>query len=124
MEIGSKIYYCKLTGDIIVNTGERKGHVNTTTKTDDFQIFSGLSSRNPEAVGLIQLEYGQYAQDFYECNGYRVNLDTLELEFSYPDPSQPKPQEPVYQMPLSEEVANLKQSIAELSMIIATGGMI
>ena len=69
---------------------------------------------------MIQLEYGQYAQDFATCNGYRVNPDTLELEFSYPDPSQPEPQEPVYQKPLSEEITDLKQAIAELTMLIAT----
>jgi len=123
MRVGRRIYY-DAVGNVLVDTGERQGNVRETTLEEDFQVFVALSERNPETVGVVQLEYGQYTQDFAACNGYRVNPATLELEFSYPDPSQPEPQEPVYQKPLSEEVADLKQSIAELSMIIATGGLV
>lgn len=122
-QIGRRIYYEKLTGNIILDTGEREGYVVECTVEQDFQIYKALSDseRNLETVGIIQLEYGQYAQDFMECNGYRINPDTSEIEFSYPDPNQSLPQEPVYRKPLSEEVADLKQSIAELTIIL--GGM-
>ena len=120
MKIGRKIYYCKVTGDVIVDTGERAGNVRETTTEEDFQAYKALSERNPETVGMIQLEYGQYSQDFMECNGYRVNPETQQIEFSYPDPNDLEPQEPIYQKPLSEEIADLKQAIAELTMLIAT----
>jgi len=42
---------------------------------------------------VLEPEYGQYAQDFAESNGYRVNPETKKLEFSYPDSEQP-PEEP------------------------------
>jgi hypothetical protein len=120
MQIGRRLYFDKTTGNILVDTGERTGSVYETTQEEDFQAYKILYERNPETVGAVQLEYGQYTQDFAACDSYRINPETLAVEFSYPDPSQPKPQEPVYQRPLSEEVANLKQAIAELTMLIAT----
>ena len=120
MQIGAKIYYDKVTGEIILHIGKKSGDVKETTREEDFQSYIALSERVPDTVGCIQLEYGQYTQDFAECNGYKVNIETGQLEFSYPDPNNIEPQEPVYQKPLSEEVADLKQAIAELSMLIAT----
>ncbi len=121
MQVGRKIYFDKLTGAVIVDTGEMIGNVRETTQEEDFQTYKALAERVPETVGVIQLEYGQYRQDFAECNGYRVNIDTLALEFSYPDPNLPPDEQVIkYQKPLSEEVADLKQAIAELSMMMVT----
>lgn len=125
MEIGRKIYYDLATGGAIVDTGERSGFVRETTWEEDFAAYQLLAERVPETVGCLQLEYRQYSRDFAECNSYRVNLDTLELEFSYPDPNETEPTEPVYRKPLSAEVDELKasdienkQAIAELTMMI------
>ncbi|MNP01469.1 hypothetical protein D3C76_932850 [compost metagenome] len=125
MHIGRKIYYDVLTGNVIVDTGERTGHVRETTLEEDFTTYTALAERVPETVGCLQLAYSQYAQDFAECNSYRVNPDTLELEFSYPDPNDPEA-EPIYRKPLSTEVDELKQAdienkqaIADLTMTMA-----
>ena len=107
MEIGRRIYYILETGNVLVNIGERRGLVIPTTIEQDISNYKALSERNRETFDFIELEYGQYAQDFAESNGYRVNPETKELEFSYPDPNE-EPQEPVYQKPLSEEVEKLK----------------
>ncbi|MBE2934946.1 hypothetical protein HPJ99_06820 [Anoxybacillus flavithermus] len=108
--IGRKIYYDKLTGNVLLDTGERVGFVLPTTIDQDFESYEELKQRVRETVGVIQLEYGQYAEDFAQCNGYRVNPETLELEFSYPDPNATEPQEPVYQKPLTEQVKELEKS--------------
>lgn len=108
MKIGNKIYFDTLSGDVIMVIGERKGYVIETTLEDDITTFKTLSERNRETFDYIQLEYGQYAQDFMECNGYRVNPETKQLEFSYPDPNTTEPQEPVYQKPLSEKLIDLE----------------
>lgn len=126
MKIGRKIYYEIPTGNIIVDTGERQGFVRETTTGQDIQTYKELSERNRDTFDVIELEYGQYAQDFAECNGYRVNTETEESEFSYPDPNAPE-DEPVYQKPLSEQINELEektdQAIMELTMILAMGGM-
>lgn len=122
--IGRKIYYDKVTGNIIVDTGEMIGHVQETTIDQDFETYQALKERVRDTVGVIQLEFGQYAEDFAQCNGYRVNPETLELEFSYPDPNQPEAPQ-VFRKPLMEEVEETKQAIAELTLLLAQmqGGM-
>lgn len=118
MQIGRRIYFDKATGNVIVDTGERGGHVIETTVEHDFEVYTVLAERVRETVGVLELEYGQYAQDFESCNGYRVNPETIELEFSYPDPNDPEAP-PVYQAPLSEQIGELKQAVAELTMLVA-----
>lgn len=117
VNIGRKIYYEISTGNVLVDTGERSGNVRETTVDEDFVSYAALTARVRETVDYIQLQYGQYAQDFAECNGYRVNPDTKTLEFSYPDPNQPE-EPPVYRAPLSEEVARLKTENVELMLAL------
>ncbi|MCI1778094.1 MAG: hypothetical protein LKI04_29175 [Paenibacillus lautus] len=125
--VGSRIYFDKITGEVLVQTGHRRvlDDYVVPSVEDDFRVFIKLSERNPETVGVLELEYGQYDQDFAESNGYRVNPDTQELEFSYPNPNDPEAP-PVFQKPLTQEIEELKQAdienkqaIAELTMMIA-----
>lgn len=111
MQVGRRIYYEKSTGNVIIDTGERSGNVRETTVEEDFTSYVALTERVRDSVDYIQLEYGQFAQDFTECNGYRVNPETRTMEFSYPDPSAPV-EPPVYQRPLTEECAELREQLA------------
>ncbi|AEV17652.1 hypothetical protein GTCCBUS3UF5_3260 [Geobacillus thermoleovorans CCB_US3_UF5] len=122
-KVGRKIYYDKATGNVLVDTGEMMGAVIETTVDQDFETYQALKERVRDTVGVIQLEYGQYAADIAQCNGYRVNPETLELEFSYPDPNEPEAPQ-VFRKPLSEEVEETKQAIAELTLLLTQmGGM-
>ena len=126
VQIGRKIYYDLTTGNVILDTGEFQGYVVPTTVEQDIQAYKSLSERNRETFDTIELEYGQYAQDFAESNGCRVNPETKELEFSYPDPNEEEPQEPVYQKPLSEQIKEQEQAIGELTTLVSMisgGGM-
>ncbi|GIO13042.1 hypothetical protein J19TS2_25970 [Cohnella xylanilytica] len=127
MEIGRKIYYDKSTGNTIIEIGERSGDVVETTQEGDFAAYVALQERVPGTVGVLQLEYGQFAQDFAECSGYRVDVsgDEPTLQFSYPEGNE-EPEEPVFQTPLSEQVKTLKttvedqqQTIDDLTLAIA-----
>jgi hypothetical protein len=123
-KIGRRLYFEVATGNILVDTGEKIGYVRQTTVEEDIASYKVLSERNRNTFDYIELPYGAYAEDFMECNGYRVNPETKQLEFSYPDPNEPEPQEPVYRKPLSEELEETKQAIAELTLLIAQmGGM-
>jgi hypothetical protein len=117
MQIGRRIYYEKSTGNVILDTEERSGNVRETTVDEDFENYVVLAQRVRETVGYIELEYGQYAEDFAVCNGYRVNPETLEIEFSYPDPNDPEPT-PVYRRPLTEEVEFLQKQNAAMQEAI------
>lgn len=124
-KIGRRIYFDIATGNIILDKGEMQGSIIVTTIEQDITSFAALSERNRTTFDVIELPFGAYAQDFMECNGYRVNPTTKELEFSYPDPNEPQP-EPVYQTPLSEQVKNLKtqlETAQEAIDFLLMGGM-
>ncbi|MNW61817.1 hypothetical protein D3C74_399050 [compost metagenome] len=119
MQIGRRIYYEKSTGNVILDTGERSGSIVDTSPDGDILQYRELSDRVLETFDYVQLDYGQFSQDFIECTGFKVDINTRELEFSYPNESDPVPQEPVYQKPLTVEVEELKQAIADLTMTMA-----
>ena len=129
MNIGRRIYYELATGNVILDTGERSGYVVPTTIDQDFENYAVLSLWNRESVGVLELEYGQFAADFASCNGFRVDVsgETPRLVFSYPDPQNPEAP-PVYQKPLSEQIAELREenltafeAIAELYEMMLGG---
>lgn len=108
MQIGRKIYYDNRTGEVLADTGQRSGSVRETTQEEDFATYLRLAERAPESVGMIQLEYDQYKQDFDEGVLERIDPDTKELFFNYAGPIDPEaPQEP--RKPLSVEVEELRQ---------------
>lgn len=115
MNIGARIYFDKITGDVIENTGDRTGGVVETTREQDFEAYTSLSKRVPETVGMIQLEYGAYAEDYAQGGLItRVDLETLKPLFTYPDPEPEVPQEP--RKPLTTEVDELNTTIGTLLM--------
>lgn len=120
MEIGRRIYYDVVTGEKLVDTGERSGDVFVTTVEHDIKVYKSLSERNRESFDYTELDYGQYAEDFASCNGYRVVPETKQLEFSYPDPNKPEPQQPVYERPLTEQVKSLEADLGNLLLESAT----
>lgn len=124
MNIGRRIYFDKSAGNVIVDTGERSGAVIETTVEQDFQTYTALVERVPETVDWIQLEYGQYAQDFAACKGFRVDVsgDEPMLVFSNPDPNEPAAPL-VYRRPLSEEMADLKAQNAAIILALVTNDL-
>jgi hypothetical protein len=133
LKVGKRLYYDKTTGEIIFEVSERTYFEDVTIPTieQDILTFKILSERNRNTFDVLELPYGAYAQDFAECNGYRVNPQTLELEFSYPDPNATEPQDPVYVKPLTEQIEELRQenittllALTEVyEMIIGGGGV-
>lgn len=118
MEIGMVIFYDIKTGLIILNTGEYKDSVIKKSIEQQIETYKELSERNHDTFDYIELEYGQYRQDFEECGGnYRVNPETKTLEFSYPDPNEPVVEQP-YQPPLSEKVTQLEEAQAETNAML------
>ena len=118
MQIGRKVYYEKATGNIVFITSEMQGDVIETTTEQDFESYQILNERVPSSVGCIKLEYGEYSQDFHQCNGLNVNLETGLLEFSYPDSNNETPIEPVYKPPLSYEVTTLKSQLEAVQAVL------
>jgi uncharacterized protein (DUF697 family) len=64
MDIGRKIYYELNTGNVILLTESRSGSVIETTIEQDFQNYLALHSYQQSAVGIIQLNYGDFEANF------------------------------------------------------------
>lgn len=83
MQIGKKIYFDLLTGDVITDIGERQGAVIETTVEQDIMTYKALSERNRNTFDYIDLPYGAFQEQFALCQGYRVNPTTKDIEFDY-----------------------------------------
>ena len=104
--LGKRIYYLKVDGRVILDTGEAEGWVNPTTTEDDWRIYTELGKYNKSEVDFIELKWGEFKTEFAECTSYRVNVDTKQLEFDY-TPVPPSPEVPVAPS-LHERVDNLE----------------
>jgi hypothetical protein len=97
--IRAKIYYLRESGEVILHIPENHSQWATpTTRKHDETIYSPLQAYNPQDVDVLELTEGQYASDFISATNFRVNTDTLELEFNYP----------IYHPSLTETVNLLK----------------
>lgn len=106
-QIGTKIYYCLLSGNIIKIIGDMQGYVKETTFDEDIEIYTELKERDKDTIGLLQFSYGEYPILSKGSTGVMVNLETKELIFSYEE----LPQEP--QEPTEIEIIQEKISILE-----------
>ena len=106
-QIGTKIYYCTITGNVIKIIGDMMGYVKETTFDEDIEIYTELKERDIESIGLLQFEYGEYPKLSQNASGVMVDLETKELIFSYEE----LPQEP--QEPTEIEILANKISILE-----------
>lgn len=82
-QIGTKIYYCLLTGNVIKIIGDMQGYVKETTFDEDYEIYSELKEREKSSIGLLTFNYGEYPKLSKGSTGVMVNLETKELIFSY-----------------------------------------
>lgn len=125
MELGRKIFFDCATGNVIKTISEMSGDFFETTIEEDIATFTVLSERNRDTFDVIELPYGAHSQDFDECNGFRVNPETKELEFSYPNPNNPEAPQ-VFVKPLTEQIKELeeKQSLMQTALddLILGGG--
>ena len=106
-QIGTKIYYCLVTGNVIKIIGDMMGYVKETTFDEDIEIYSELKERDIRNIGLLQFEYGEYPKLSKGSTGVMVDLETKELIFSYEE----LPQEPIE--PTEIEIIQHKLSILE-----------
>lgn len=81
--IGRKIFFEKSSGKVILDTGERSGDVIETTLEQDMSFYKALTGRVPSTVGCIQLDYGQYADEFATAHGYHVDVVNRTIVFDF-----------------------------------------
>lgn len=104
MQIGSKIYYLKSNGNILVNTGECQGDVRETSVDEDFKMYTALQGLAQSSVGVIRLDYGQLTDKFMSCTGSYVDItknpidaNAIVFDFSVSNAAMPHLKREVYQ---------------------------
>lgn len=106
-QIGTKIYYCLLTGNVIKIVGDCQGYVRETTFDEDYEIYSELKEREKSSIGLLTFEYGEYPKLSQNSTGVMVNLEAKELIFSYEELPTP-PKEPTEIEIIQEKISILE----------------
>ena len=119
MKIGRRIFFDNRNGDILLDTGERSGDVTPMSAEMEINTYRKLTNRNRDTFDYIELEYGQYREDFLHATSYRVNPKTKELVFSYDKIEEEEEEtEPIYQEPLTEKVERLeKESLITMAAL-------
>ena len=106
-QIGTKIYYCLLTGNVIKIIGDMMGYVKATSFDEDIEIYTELKERDKDTIGLLQFSYGEYPILSKGSTGVMVNLETKELIFSYEELPQ-EPIEPTWEEEIENEISILE----------------
>ena len=114
--LGKRIYFLKVDGRVVLDTGEAEGWVNPTTTEQDWEIYSELSKYNKSEVDFIELQFGELRTEFAECTSYKVNVDTKTLEFDYTP--KPEPPDVPHTPTVHERLDALEQVNAEQDMLI------
>ena len=113
IQIGTKIYYCLLTGNVIKIIGDMQGYVKETTFDEDIEIYTELKERDINTIGLLQFEYGEYPKISQNASGVIVDLETKELIFSYEELPQ-EPSEPTWEEQMETKISILEAENADL----------
>lgn len=114
-EIGRRIFFVKSSGIVVLDTGEKSGTESMVPPTveDDYNLYSELTKYNRESLDHVDLEYGQYKNEFGKLLNFTVNPETHELDFAEPTENTV--------VPMEERLANIESSIIELATLMAGG---
>lgn len=112
-QIGTKIYYCNITGNVIKIIGDMMGYVKETTFDEDYEIYSELKEREKSSIGLLTFNYGEYPKLSKGSTGVMVDLETKELIFSY-EKLPTSQQEPTEIEMIQEKISQLEKEMNRL----------
>ncbi|PAE21956.1 hypothetical protein [Robertmurraya siralis] len=97
-----KIYYDKVTGEVLFD--QAYNYVPVLNFDNDYANLTSLKQRTKESIALLVLRDGEYAQSFQEGTLIKVDPETQELTFEYPNPE--NPEEPIIpNKPFEEQLA-------------------
>ena len=118
-QIGTKVYYCLLTGNVIKIIGDMQGYVKETSFDEDIEIYTELKERDINTIGLLTFKYGEYPMLSQSSTGVMVDLEAKELIFSYKELPQ-APQEPTEFEVMQEKINQLEKEITQIQTSIAS----
>lgn len=79
MVVNSKVYFNKLTGEVIRVTGEMMGCVLKTTIEDDLK---GIDY-DVNVINILEIPYGKFVETFHNSKSYHVDVNSKTLIVEY-----------------------------------------
>lgn len=79
MVVNSKVYFNKLTGEVIRVTGEMMGCVLETTIEDD---LNGIDY-DVNVIDILEIPYGKFVETFHNSKSYHVDVNSKTLIIEY-----------------------------------------
>ena len=138
-KIGTKIYYLKSNGNIIIESGDMMGCVVETSFDEDYNNYTDLSKYAKDSIGCLKLEYGELGKllEEHKANSFKVDVSSnphklifewIDYDTGEPAPP-PKTMEELikeeadkvrleYAMAIAEVVENIEKDKLELSTAI------
>lgn len=138
-KIGTKIYYLKSNGNIIIESGDMMGCVVETSFDEDYNNYTDLSKYAKDSIGCLKLEYGELGKllEEHKANSFKVDISSQphKLIFEWIDYDTGEPAEPPktmeelikeesdkvrleYATAIAEIVENIEKDKLELSTAI------
>lgn len=138
-KIGTKIYYLKSNGNIIIESGDMMGCVVETSFDEDYNNYTDLSKYAKDSIGCLKLEYGELGKllEEHKANSFKVDVSSQphKLVFEWIDYNTGEPAKPPktmeelikeeadkvrleYAMAIAEVVENIEKDKLELSTAI------
>lgn len=138
-KIGTKIYYLKSNGNIIIESGDMMGCVVETSFDEDYNNYTDLSKYAKDSIGCLKLEYRELGKllEEHKANSFKVDVSSnphkLVFEWIDYDTGEPAPPPKTmeelikeeadkvrleYAMAIAEVVENIEKDKLELSTAI------
>ena len=114
-QIGTKIYYCNITGNVLVVQGDIQGYVKESTFDEDCEIYVELKDRDKTSIGLLQFEFGEYHKLSQGATGVNVDLETKQPIFTYEELPM-IPSEPTWEEQMENKISILEAENEKLKV--------
>lgn len=118
MKLGTKIYYEKLTGNVIFTRGDMQGFVKESSFDEDYEMYSELKKYEKGKIDLIELEYGKLSDELTKnkANSYKVDVSSephkLIFEWIDYDTGEPAPPPKTMEELIKEEADKVRLEYA------------
>ena len=106
-KVNGKIYYNNVTGDVLVIVNQNEGvWIRETTFAQDVATYPQLKEIDKNVIGVLKLEWNQYAEDFATQRPVKVVNGRIQWQPNPPPDVQPS------EKPFSEKLADAEKELA------------
>ncbi|WP_107841223.1 hypothetical protein [Metasolibacillus meyeri] len=104
---GRRLYFLKSNGKVIYDVGDSEGTVEVEKSfAFDYENIPMLNEHERSDIDFIDLEYGQYREEFASCVYYQITPISKDVQFAFGDTGTP-----TLKLPLEKRVEDLENAL-------------